>query len=390
MSLHSRLHDLAKSADAALGRPLAHLAGGARRPLPAAPRDVLCLRLWGLGNLVLLGPHLLAAAAQGRVRLMTLARHAGFVRRHLPGVELLDLPDPLHPACAPQLLQHLAALRAAPPQVVLDAEQFLRLPLLAVRAACPAPTVGLDTPGQGRGPLLDRAVRHDPTRHVADTFAALARAAGLPAPPPGPWLAADPAAQARVDALLERGAPQAGRLIVLHPGSGDHFSGRRWPVERYARLARALALRPGVRLVVTGLPDERRLVRALLDDGPRGTLDLCGALDAPGLLALLARADLLVTNDTGPLHLADALGTPCVALYGPNTPHRYGPRGPRSRALFADLPCSPCLDDRSMKRSSCRDHRCLRALEVDAVLAACEPLLQPRAPSRMDAHAATR
>lgn len=390
MSLRSRLHDLAKSADAALGRPLARWTGGARRPLPESPNDLLCLRLWGLGNLVLLGPHLLAAAARGRVRLLTLGRHAGFVRRHLPGVELLALPDPLHPACAPRLLQHLAALHADPPHVVLDAEQFLRLPLLAVRSSCPAPAVGLDTPGQGRGPLLDRAVRHDPTRHVADTFAALARAAGLPAPAPGPWLVPDPPAVVRVAALLDRGHPRAGRLIVLHPGSGDHFSGRRWPVERYARLARGLADRNDVRLVVTGLPDERRLVQALLHEGPPGTLDLCGALDAPALLALLARAELLVTNDTGPLHLADALGTPCVALYGPNTPHRYGPRGPRSRALFADLPCSPCLDDRSMKRSSCRDHRCLRAIEVDAVLAACDQLLRPRAPCRTEAHATTR
>ena len=119
----------------------------------------------------------------------------------------------------------------------------------------------------------------------------------------------------------------------------------------------------------------RRMARAA---GDAPVTDLCGRLDTRALLALLARADLLVTNDTGPLHLADALGTPAVALYGPNTPHRYGPRLPVSRAVFADLPCSPCLDDRSMKRSSCRRYRCMEALSVAAVARACTAALSGR------------
>lgn len=382
MSFTSRFLDAAKSVDAVLGVPLARLAGARpRRRLPVTPRDVLVLRLWGLGNLALLAPHLNAAACVGRVRLLTLARNADFVRRHLPRVQLLELPDSCHPACLPRLASRLLALRRDPPEVVLDAEQFLRLPILLVRAASRAPVVGLDTPGQGRAPLLDRAVRHDPTRHVADTFAALARAAGLPAPDPGPALRPNASAAARLDALLAVELPGEGPLVVLHPGSGDHFPGRRWDPARFAALGRRLARSEGARLAVSGTASEARLARAVLAGLPARALDLCGRLDSADLLALLSRARLLVANDTGPVHLADALGTPCVALYGPNTPHRYGPRGPRSVALFADLPCSPCLDDRSMKRSSCRDHRCMRALDVDSALAACRLALA--APARV-------
>ena len=93
MSWHSRLLDACKSVDAGVGVPLARLVGGARRTVPDAPRDVLVLRLWGLGNLVLLAPHLQAAARRGRVRLLTLQRNADFVRRHLPAVEVLALPE---------------------------------------------------------------------------------------------------------------------------------------------------------------------------------------------------------------------------------------------------------------------------------------------------------
>jgi heptosyltransferase-2 len=197
------------------------------------------------------------------------------------------------------------------------------------------------------------------------------------------------AATARLDALLAGELPGDGPLVVLHPGSGDHFPGRRWDPLRFAELGRRLARAQGARLAVTGTPAEARLARAVLDGLPAGALDLCGRLDCAGLLALLAHARLLVANDTGPVHLADALGTPCVALYGPNTPHRYGPRGPRSIALFADLPCSPCLDDRSMKRSSCRDHRCMRALDVDTALAACRLALAAPAGVPGGVHAVT-
>ena len=369
MSLRSRLFYALKSVDALVGRPAAASLGGPRRPQPAAPRDALLLRLWGLGNLTLLAPHLAAAPAGARVRLLTLERNADFVASQLPRVECLTLPDPVSPRLLPALWSRLASLADDPPEVVVDLEQFLRLPLLAVRARCPAPTVGLDTPGQGRRPLLDRAVAHDPTRHVADTFAALLDAAGLPTAAGAGPLAPD---ADRLPADLPAGP---GPLVVLHPGTGDHFPGRRWPAERFGALARELRRRVGARLVLTGTAGEARLVERVRRAAGDPALDLSGRLDATALVSLLDHADLLVTNDTGPLHLADAVGTRAVALYGPNTPHRYGPRHPGSRALFADLPCSPCLDDRSMKRSRCTHFACMLELPVEDVARACLEVL---------------
>ncbi|MHC4845381.1 MAG: glycosyltransferase family 9 protein, partial [Planctomycetota bacterium] len=265
----------------------------------------------------------------------------------------------------------LRAVRRSPPDVIIDCEQFLRLPLLLLRAASGAPTVGLDTPGQRRALLLDLAVRHDPTRHAADTFTALATAAGLDAVSHGWRLSVDHRARRH---LRERLPPGEGPLVVIHPGSGEHFPGRRWPADRFAALAGRLSAH-GARLVVSGVQSERTLCRRVADAaGPRAR-NLCDELDAASLVALLAEADLLVTNDTGPVHLASGVGTCSVALYGPNTPHRYGPRRRGSIALFADLPCSPCLDDRSMKRSNCRDYQCMDALSVAAVERACQEAL---------------
>jgi heptosyltransferase-2 len=374
--LRSRIIEGLKSLDAWLGARLVPRCAGARRELHPAPRDVLVVRLWGLGNLALLAP-LMAAQGDRRVRLLTLARHRRFLERHLPQVETLLLPEPTSPAFLPATLAAAFRLRRDPPDVVVEAETFLRLPALLVRRATRAPVVGMDTPGQGRSHLLDHGVRYDPTRHVASTFAALFGAAGLPSEPVRGALTGQRSGRRALAARL--GVDGPGPLVLLHPGSGDHFPGRRWAPDRFASLARALSAR-GCRVAVTGSRGERALTAAVVAAAGARVHDLTGRVDAGQLTELLELADLLVTNDTGPLHLADVLGVPVVGLFGPNTPHRYGPRGPRSLALFADLPCSPCLDDRLAKSSACRDPRCMTALAVPAVLGACLRLLPAAAP----------
>jgi len=189
--LHSRMLEALKGLDALVGVPAVRVLAGGRRPLPERPRDVLFIRLWGLGNLALLAP-LFAAARPRRLRLLTLARNRAFVAGQFPQLELLPLREPHDPRAPLALLSALARLRHDPPEVVVDCEQFLRLPALLVRRACRAPIVGLDTPGQARAPLLDRAVEHDSLRHASATFGALGRAAGLP-PADHAWRLAVPA-----------------------------------------------------------------------------------------------------------------------------------------------------------------------------------------------------
>jgi len=123
------------------------------------------------------------------------------------------------------------------------------------------------------------------------------------------------------DVLASAGVPDGARTVVLNPGGND--TAKRWPTERYAALAGYLAKHHSVRVLINGAPNEHELVRTILDEcGDTSRVhDLATAGVTLGALKAIARdADLLVTNDTGPRHIAAAVGTPVVSLFGPTDP----------------------------------------------------------------------
>jgi ADP-heptose:LPS heptosyltransferase len=234
----------------------------------------------------------------------------------------------------------------------------------------------------GGGSFLTDGLEFDPSAHVSENSLRLIRAvAGSSASAATPHSAQPvrlevPAdARARAAALLGG----AGRPIV-----GVHVSGGReskqWHLDRFAEVAKRLARERSATIVLTGSAADRPmvdLVRAQLTGHP--VIDVAGSLDLVTLAGLLAQLDLLVTGDTGPMHLASAVGTPIVALFGPADPRRYGPRSPLQRILRVDLPCSPCGQVR-LPPERCRGHvpDCMDGIQVDVVLAAVRELLDNR------------
>ncbi|HWR98061.1 MAG TPA: lipopolysaccharide heptosyltransferase II [Candidatus Methanoperedens sp.] len=159
------------------------------------------------------------------------------------------------------------------------------------------------------------------------------------------------------------------RFVALAPGA-VYGPAKAWPAPRYRELARGLRDRAGCPVVIVGTASEHALgetVRA----GEGGVLNWCGATDLPGLVAVLARAALLVSNDSGAMHVAAALRRPQVALFGPTSPAWTAPLNPRAAVLSLGLPCAPCF------ARTCRwgHGDCLGKIAVDAVLAAALALL---------------
>jgi ADP-heptose:LPS heptosyltransferase len=138
-----------------------------------------------------------------------------------------------------------------------------------------------------------------------------------------------PAAESAMEEwLAAAGVKPHRRLVVLNPGAGR--ADKRWPVAHFAALARKLTQDAGAHVLVTWGPGEEAAARAIVA-GAAATL--APPTDLEALPALLRRASVMVAADTGPLHMAVALGTPCVGLYGPTSAARNGPYGPGHRAL---------------------------------------------------------
>ncbi|MFZ2089409.1 MAG: glycosyltransferase family 9 protein, partial [Desulfobaccales bacterium] len=146
-----------------------------------------------------------------------------------------------------------------------------------------------------------------------------------------------------------------------------------WPEAHWARLAAWLAREKGFQVIITGSPADRELAEEIVSQTGAPLLNLAGRTSLEELAALLQMARLAVTTDTGPMHLACALGTPVVALFGPTAPWRTGPFGEGHQVLRLPLPCSPCF------RRQCPEPRCLRELPASAAREAVEKILVRRA-----------
>jgi heptosyltransferase-1 len=255
-------------------------------------------------------------------------------------------------------------LRAGDYDAVLDLQGAIRSAVVCRLAGCRR-VIGEAAPREGiaRWLFTEQVVTHG--AHVIDQDVELASAiAGDELAPATPLLPVAPEAEAWADQILPRGGVQS--AVLINPGAG--WGAKRWPVERYAAVAQGLIAR-GFRVLVNAGPGEDRLAADLVATVASATPITCSLGQ---LIALTRRVALVVAGDTGPLHLACALGRPVVGIYGPTDPSRNGPYGTRFKVLR-----SP---------ESRRDHTRheapeagLLTIQPEDVLQACDELLRTEA-----------
>lgn len=223
--------------------------------------------------------------------------------------------------------------------------------------------IGYDT--DRRGVLLTHALPPPPpTRHQLRDYDALLAARGIEPDfePPRLRIPAEAAAAAE-RALLSAGLPPGDAPILLAPGAAFSWT-KRWPPERWGILA-ALLARSGAKAAFVIGPGEQEIAARAVGHAGIPVPVLGADLDPVELAALLARARAVVSNDSGPMHLAAAVGTPVVAIFGPTDPGRTGPSGVPSRVLDRYIFCSPCF----LKECPYR-HECMTGIGPEEVLSA--------------------
>jgi lipopolysaccharide heptosyltransferase I len=224
--------------------------------------------------------------------------------------------------------------------------------------------VGLDDPREGARGFYDIVVRRPGyLSHAVDWYLGVLPHLGVPVHRQFDWIPERPEISTRVRSQAPN---DACRWICLQPGA--RWENKRWPAERFAELAGRLSeTRSEVRFAIIGGRDEQELGARIASAAPGRCLDLTGRTSLVEMVEWVRRCDLLVTNDTGPMHVAAAIGKPVVALFGPTEAARTGPYGQLKCVLRHPLPCAPCMDSRCGFE---HPMECLRGIGVERVLRA--------------------
>jgi heptosyltransferase-1 len=222
--------------------------------------------------------------------------------------------------------------------------------------------IGLDDAREGARGFYDLAVpRPGFHTHAVDWYLEVLRPLGVPVHWNFTWL--PPRRQAEA-AVKEKQGTVSARWIVLQPGA--RWANKRWPIEHFTELVRRLASDyADLRFAILGGRDDAVLGESIARADPERCLDLTGRALLPEMIEWIRHSELMVTNDTGPMHVAAAMGKPVVALFGPTEPRRIGPYWQIDRVIrLTSLPCSPCLKDTCAYQ---KPFECLRGLSPAVV-----------------------
>ena len=240
--------------------------------------------------------------------------------------------------------------------------------LLAWAARVPR-RIGFAT--EGRGMLLTDRVHYRHNQHEVESFLDCLRAIDAPVRSSALELWPSPESDRKVDALLSgTGWKTDEPVIIIHAAAS--LAAKQWPLDRFAAVMRALQSKYNAHFVFSGAKGDATLYREIERQGPFGGLDLCVVLGLREILSLYKRAELFFGVDSGPMHMAAAVGVPVVALFGPTDERKWAPWGEGHEVITKGLSCHPC------KPHKCGNNECMMRITAEEALAVVEKKLHVR------------
>jgi ADP-heptose:LPS heptosyltransferase len=350
---------LIKNIDALLGRCFSRLLLQPRVDSSGTPGRILLIRPGGIGDAILLIPAISLLKLQypeAQIDILAEKRNAGAFRLcgHESSIYRYDVFSEFRQVLCKRY------------DVIIDTEQWYRLSAVVARLIRSDMKIGFATNERRR--MLTHGVDYSHEIYEADNFLSLLQPLGI-APV---WERDRPfldIAEADRDSVAELLAVISGPFVVIFPGAS--ITERRWSPERFAAVASRLQ-EQGVVIVVVGGVEDRSAGEQIT--AACSGLNLAGRTTLAQTAAVLERASLLISGDSGVLHMGVASGVSTVSLFGPGIQQKWGPRGERHRVINHHLPCSPCT--RFGNTPSCPyGGRCIQEIEPDEVVAAAFELL---------------
>jgi lipopolysaccharide heptosyltransferase I len=242
------------------------------------------------------------------------------------------------PARWPEMFSSLHAMRAKHFDWAIDLQGLARSGIFAWLSNSKL-TVGLHNAREGSRAFYDLTPpRAAPDTHAVDRCLAVLPLLNVPVHWNFQWLPARPGIAAQID---RKWNPGPGPWIALVPGA--RWDDKRWPVANFVELVRRMSGTDGWHFVILGQEGDRALGQSIAEANPGRCLNLAGQTSLWEMVEWLRRSRLVIANDTGPMHVAAALGRPVIALFGPTNPRNTGPYGnPGGAIQITTLPCVPC------------------------------------------------
>lgn len=328
---------------------------------PSSVTSIFIIRPGGIGDAALLAPAINAIRdtyPHANITILAERRNAG-VFALVPGIDKV--------LCYDSPRDFLQLLRSNF-DVVIDSEQSHRLSAVVARMVCAPVKIGFDTNERRR--MFTHYVPYSHDDYEAASFANLLEPLGIS---PGnvkraeAFLIIPQKATEKADIMLE--SLQNQPFVAVFPGAS--IAERRWGAERFRRVAEMLAFF-GIRTVVIGGIEER--AQGEIIAGGAAGLNLAGMTSLPETAAVLQRSSLLLSGDSGVLHLAVGVGTPTVSLFGPGRARKWAPTGDRHFVINKCLPCSPCTTFGTTPHCQ-NDTRCMKEISVEETVNAITILL---------------
>jgi ADP-heptose:LPS heptosyltransferase len=161
---------------------------------------------------------------------------------------------------------------------------------------------------------------------------------------------------------------QAKKLIIVNPNASDIIPIRKWPLEKYAGLINLLVKHDGVYVVITGLESEKEAAAQICEAvRSKKCINYAGKTTFAELIELYHVADILITNDSGPVHFSSMTDIKTFVFFGPETPKLYGPLDKNTHVFYSNFSCSPCVSAFNHRKSLCNSNECLKIISVQSV-----------------------
>jgi predicted lipopolysaccharide heptosyltransferase III len=326
-----------------------------------APQNILVIKLRYLGDVLLATPTLHALKeAYPAARLTVLVNR--WTEEILVGNRDVDDIMPLDRGSIVEQLRFALTVRRRRFDMVVDLTDGDRAAFLT-RMSGASVRIGFNAEQRWTGRCYTTVVHGEAAAHRIERDLAALSPLNITVTDriPRLWLTSED--EARAQELLAKFAVHADQpIVVIQPGARYWF--KAWPSERFAELADRLTDQFGCQVLVGGSQQEHDLTQRVVNQAKSRPISIAGPVTIRTLAALLKRAALFVGNDTGAMHIATAVGTPVVGLFGPSNPAEWGPRGGPAEVIYKGLDCRVCFHPTCQRG----EQNCMKLITVDEVM----------------------